>query len=56
MYLPEYYVTRSEYEIFKQQSNGIITALQLNPDTYFELIELGAGDGLKPKTFESFES
>jgi L-histidine N-alpha-methyltransferase len=49
MHLPEYYVTRSEYEIFKQQSNGIITALQLNPDTYFELIELGAGDGLKTK-------
>ncbi|MBC5842419.1 L-histidine N(alpha)-methyltransferase [Flavobacterium sp. F-380] len=49
MHLPEYYVTRSEHEIFKQQSNGIITALQLKPDTYFELIELGAGDGLKTK-------
>lgn len=49
MHLPEYYLTRSEHEIFKQQSNGIITALQLTPDTYFELIELGAGDGLKTK-------
>ncbi|MEZ7499527.1 L-histidine N(alpha)-methyltransferase [Flavobacterium sp. Arc3] len=49
MHLPEYYVTRSEHEIFKEQSNKIITALQLKPDTYFELIELGAGDGLKTK-------
>lgn len=49
MHLPEYYVTRSEHEIFKQQSEEIIAALQLNPNSYFELIELGAGDGLKTK-------
>lgn len=49
MHLPEYYVTRSEHEIFKIQSHSIIEALQLHPDTYFELIELGAGDGLKTK-------
>ncbi|MBK0368386.1 L-histidine N(alpha)-methyltransferase [Flavobacterium agrisoli] len=49
MHLPEYYVTRSEHEIFKNKSNTIIDALQLNPDTYFELIELGAGDGTKTK-------
>lgn len=49
MHLPEYYLTRSEHEIFKEQSNEIITALQLKQDTYFELIELGAGDGLKTK-------
>jgi uncharacterized SAM-dependent methyltransferase len=47
MHLPEYYVTRSEHEIFKTQSETIIEALQLKPDTYFDLIELGAGDGLK---------
>ncbi|MFB0909421.1 MAG: L-histidine N(alpha)-methyltransferase, partial [Flavobacterium sp.] len=49
MHLPEYYVTRSEHEIFKTQSETIIEALQLKPDTYFDLIELGAGDGLKTK-------
>lgn len=49
MHLPEYYVTRSEYEIFKNKSESIIEALQLNPNTYFELIELGAGDGMKTK-------
>jgi dimethylhistidine N-methyltransferase len=49
MHLPEYYVTRSEHEIFKTQSQAIMKALQLNPETYFELIELGAGDGLKTK-------
>jgi hypothetical protein len=35
---------------FKTQSETIIEALQLKPDTYFDLIELGAGDG-KPKNF-----
>ncbi|WP_244307321.1 L-histidine N(alpha)-methyltransferase [Flavobacterium fluviatile] len=49
MHLPEYYVTRSEHEIFKEKSASIINALQLNKDTYFELIELGAGDGMKTK-------
>jgi dimethylhistidine N-methyltransferase len=49
MGLPEYYVTRSELEIFKTHSDKIIEALQLKPDTYFDLIELGAGDGLKTK-------
>jgi len=49
MHLPEYYVTRSEYEIFKSKSASIIESLKLNPDTYFELIELGAGDGMKTK-------
>lgn len=49
MHLPEYYVTRSEHEIFKNKSLSIIQALQLKPDIYFELIELGAGDGMKTK-------
>ena len=49
MHLPEYYVTRAEHEIFKTKSQTIIDALQLNTDIYFELIELGAGDGLKTK-------
>ncbi len=49
MNLPEYYVTRAELDIFTNQTQNIIDALQLNPDIYFELIELGAGDGLKTK-------
>lgn len=49
MHLPEYYVTRAEHEIFKNQSQEIIAALKLDPNYYFELIELGAGDGLKTK-------
>ncbi|SHN72471.1 dimethylhistidine N-methyltransferase [Flavobacterium fryxellicola] len=49
MNLPEYYVTRAEHEIFKTQTYAIIKSLQLDPDIYFDLIELGAGDGLKTK-------
>lgn len=49
MALPEYYLTRAEYEIFKTQTLNIITSLKLKKDTYFELIELGAGDGMKTK-------
>lgn len=49
MDLPEYYVTRAELEIFQLQSAQIIKALKLNPDVHFELIELGAGNGLKTK-------
>ena len=49
MNLPEYYLTRSELDIFKNKTDQLIQALDLNPDSYFELIELGAGDGLKTK-------
>lgn len=49
MNMPEYYVTRAEYEIFNEQNNQIITALDLNSNNYFELIELGPGDGTKTK-------
>lgn len=49
MHLPEYYVTRAELEIFKFKTRDIIESLVLNKGTYFELIELGAGDGLKTK-------
>jgi dimethylhistidine N-methyltransferase len=49
MHLPEYYVTRAELDIFENQAQNIIDSLQLNPNTYFELIELGAGDGSKTK-------
>ena len=49
MNLPEYYLTRAEYEIFQNQNREIINALSLDPEIRFELIELGAGDGLKTK-------
>ncbi len=49
MHLPEYYLTRCELEIFQTKSKNIIETLKMNPNEYFELIELGAGDGLKTK-------
>lgn len=49
MHLPEYYLTRAELDIFKNKSNQIIDAFKIDKDTYFELIELGAGDGLKTR-------
>ena len=47
MRMPEYYLTRSEMEIFSEQTHAIIDALALDPSKYFELIELGAGNGVK---------
>ena len=47
MSLKEYYLTRSEMEIFNEQVHSIIAALKLTQSSYFELIELGAGDGTK---------
>lgn len=49
MHLPEYYLTRAELDIFENQTAEIIEALKLVANDYFELIELGAGDGLKTK-------
>lgn len=49
MNMPEYYLSRAELEIFKEQSGEIIKALELHPNQHFELIELGAGDGTKTK-------
>ncbi|MGR7814255.1 L-histidine N(alpha)-methyltransferase [Lacinutrix undariae] len=49
MNLPEYYLTRSELDIFQNKTQELIDALKLKPESYFELIELGAGDGLKTK-------
>ncbi len=49
MHMPEYYLTRAELEIFKLQTDNIIKALKIDKGVYFELIELGAGDGTKTK-------
>lgn len=47
MQMPEYYLTRAEAEIFSQQSEQMIDLFGLKKDQFFELIELGAGDGTK---------
>ncbi|MEZ5344495.1 MAG: L-histidine N(alpha)-methyltransferase [Pyrinomonadaceae bacterium] len=46
MKLPEYYLTRSEYEIFSRQTEEIFDAFEADKGE-FDLVELGAGDGTK---------
>ncbi len=46
MKLPEYYLTRSEDEIFRKQTDEIFKAFDAEKSE-FDLIELGAGDGTK---------
>lgn len=48
MRMPEYYLTDCELEIFQNHKQQIAGAFE-NPENEFELIELGAGDGLKTK-------
>ncbi|MEZ0607368.1 L-histidine N(alpha)-methyltransferase [Fibrella sp. WM1] len=48
MHLPEYYLTRSEYEILDTNKEQLL-ALFGADNRPFNLIELGAGDGLKTK-------
>lgn len=49
MKMPEYYLTEAEFDIFENQNQELIRALKLEPSTFFELVELGAGDGTKTK-------
>ncbi|WP_027124818.1 L-histidine N(alpha)-methyltransferase [Gelidibacter mesophilus] len=49
MNMPEYYLTKAELDIFKNQNKELINALKLDKTTFFELVELGAGDGTKTK-------
>src|SRR5690554_5047456 len=51
MNMPEYYLTDAEFEILSLQCQQIIEALEFS--TPFNIIELGAGDGLK--TFKLLE-
>jgi len=51
MGMPEYYLTNCELEIFNTHKGGILSHL---PKSHFELIELGAGDGLKTKILLSY--
>lgn len=49
MNMPEYYLTNAEFEIFKNKQQQLIKSLKLNKSDFFELVELGAGDGTKTK-------
>jgi len=46
MSMPEYYLTDCEYEIFQSQKSQILAAFSKHTKA-FNLIEFGAGDGLK---------
>jgi len=48
MEMPEYYLTRAEYEIFSKQKQEICQKMLAFSEP-FNLIEFGAGDGLKTK-------
>jgi dimethylhistidine N-methyltransferase len=43
MKLPEYYLTRAEFEVFEDNKDAILAAFGAS----FDIIELGAGDGAK---------
>ena len=45
MALPEYYLTNCEFEILSKQSNAILKQTEF--EGHFNIIELGAGDGVK---------
>ncbi len=53
MDLPEYYLTRAELRIFTEQTAAIYDALTSDTDSV-NLIELGAGDGLKTSILIEF--
>ena len=56
MRMPEYYLTDCEYEIFTTKKQQIFEAINHN-ETPFDLVELGAGDGLKTKVLlEHFQN
>jgi L-histidine N-alpha-methyltransferase len=52
MQMPEYYLTDCELEIFENNKQEIFRAFA-EDDKYFEVIELGAGDGFKTKVLLS---
>ena len=46
MNMPEYYLTDAELEVFNDQTSELIKSFGMNGE-HFEVVELGAGDGLK---------
>lgn len=53
MQLPEYYLTRAEFDILDQYKASILEPL-IERGTPFNLIEMGAGDGWKTKLLLSY--
>jgi len=53
MKLPEYYLTKAEFEIFSEQTKEIYAAFEAETGA-FDLIELGAGDGTKTSLLIDF--
>ncbi|MDF1547378.1 MAG: L-histidine N(alpha)-methyltransferase [Bacteroidales bacterium] len=53
MHMPEYYLTDCEYEIFATHKQQLADSF-FNGSKSFDLIELGAGDGLKTKVLLQF--
>lgn len=53
MGMEEYYLTNSEFEIFSTQKKQILDEIS-NGEAPFQLIEFGAGDGLKTKILLKF--
>lgn len=53
MQMPEYYLTNCELEIFETKKQEIFAVFN-NGDSKYDLIELGAGDGLKTKVLLSY--
>lgn len=49
MNMPEYYLTNAEFDIFKNKTSDLISALKIDKNSDFDLIELGAGNGTKTK-------
>ncbi|MDA8692478.1 L-histidine N(alpha)-methyltransferase [Saprospiraceae bacterium] len=49
MNMPEYYLTRAEYQIFEKRSADIIDTFKVSKEVKFDLVELGSGDGTKTK-------
>lgn len=47
MRMPEYYPTRCEYDILQQHKDAILNHFQGRDPSPFNIVELGAGDGLK---------
>lgn len=54
MKLPEYYLTRAEFEILTNQSDAIVKAANISKEQAFEVVELGAGDGIKTRQLLSY--
>jgi len=52
MNFPDYYLTRSEYEIFESYKENLYNQFSKDTKT-FNLVELGAGDGLKTQVLLS---